>query len=44
MGSVIINQVRVGRNSIVAAGATVIRDVADSCTVAGVPAKDIKKG
>jgi len=36
--------VRIGENSIVAAGAVVTKDVPDNCTVAGNPAKIIKKG
>ena len=41
-GAKIINQKNIGKNSIIGAGAVVIRDVADNTVVAGVPAKIIK--
>lgn len=41
-GAKIINQKSIGKNSIVGAGAVVIRDVPDNAVVAGVPAKVIK--
>lgn len=42
MGATILPGVSIGRNSIVAAGAVVVRDVPDDVIVAGVPAKVIK--
>lgn len=43
MGSTIMTGVkRIGNNSLIGAGAVVIRDVPDNCIVAGVPAKIIK--
>lgn len=42
--SVVIGQLQVGKWSTVGAGAVVIRNVGDSITVAGVPAKIIKEG
>ena len=42
--SVTIGQLSVGKWSTVGAGAVVIRNVEDGVTVAGVPAKEIKKG
>jgi acetyltransferase-like isoleucine patch superfamily enzyme len=39
----ILGGVKIGRNSVVAAGAVVTSDVPDDCVVAGVPAKIIKK-
>ncbi|MFV0559818.1 MAG: 2,3,4,5-tetrahydropyridine-2,6-dicarboxylate N-acetyltransferase [Enterococcus sp.] len=41
--AVIIEGVRVGRNSVVAAGAVVIEDVPENVVVAGMPAKIIKE-
>lgn len=32
--------IKIGRNSLIAAGAVVIRDVPDGATVVGVPAKE----
>ena len=43
-GSITIGQKVIGKWSTVGAGAVVIRDVGDSVTVAGVPAKVIKQG
>ena len=40
--SVVIGQIKIGSWAMIGAGAVVIRDVADSVTVAGVPAKVIK--
>jgi sugar O-acyltransferase (sialic acid O-acetyltransferase NeuD family) len=40
-GSNIRNKVRIGNNSIVGMGSVVLNDVADSTTVAGVPAKQL---
>ena len=42
--SVTIGQLKIGKYSTVGAGAVVIHDVDDNVTVAGVPAKVIKKG
>ena len=42
MGAVILPRCRIGRNAIIAAGAVVTKDVPESVTVAGVPAKNIK--
>lgn len=41
-GSIILKGVRIGNDSIVAAGAVVTHDVPDNCVVAGVPAKVVK--
>ena len=41
-GSIIINNLKVGRNTIIGAGSVVVRDVPSNVTVAGVPAKIIK--
>lgn len=38
-GSIVIGGVRVGRNSVVGAGAVVTKDVPDNCVVKGIPAK-----
>jgi serine O-acetyltransferase len=40
--STILGNVKVGSNSIVAAGSLVLEDVASDSTVAGIPAKKIK--
>jgi len=42
--AVIINRIRIGKNSILGAGTVVIRDVPDNVTVVGVPGKIIKSG
>jgi len=42
VGSKTIQQKSIGQNSIVGAGAVVIKDVPDNCIVVGVPAKPIK--
>ena len=42
-GCIILGPVKIGNNVIVGAGAVVTKDVPDNCTVAGVPAKIIKK-
>ncbi len=42
-GAIIMPGIKVGRCSIIAAGAVVIEDVADFTMVGGVPAKEIKK-
>lgn len=42
-GCTILGPVKIGNNVIVGAGAVVTKDVPDNCTVAGVPAKIIKK-
>ncbi len=44
MGALILPEVTVGRNAVVAAGAVVMRDVPDHCLVAGVPAVVKKEG
>jgi len=41
--STIVGSVKIGKNSVVAAGAVVTKDVPSNCVVAGVPAKIIKK-
>ena len=43
MGATICPGVTIGKNSIVAAGAIVTKDVPDNVVVAGVPAKIIKE-
>lgn len=40
--SVVINKINIGSNTIVGAGATVIKDLPDNCTAVGTPAKIIK--
>jgi UDP-3-O-[3-hydroxymyristoyl] glucosamine N-acyltransferase len=42
LNSTIKNKLRIGRNVIIASGASVIRDIEDEDIVAGVPAKSIK--
>jgi sugar O-acyltransferase (sialic acid O-acetyltransferase NeuD family) len=42
-GAVIIQGVKIGVNSLVAAGAVVIQNVKNDVTVAGVPARELKK-
>ena len=42
-GAIILPVVTIGRQSVVAAGAVVTKDVADNTLVAGVPAKMVKK-
>ncbi|MFN4238410.1 MAG: acyltransferase [Vogesella sp.] len=42
-GATIVGSVVIGRGSIVAAGAVVVKDVPENCVVAGVPARVIKK-
>jgi sugar O-acyltransferase (sialic acid O-acetyltransferase NeuD family) len=41
-GSLIINQRKVGKNVIIGAGSSVIKDIPDDCTAIGSPAKPIK--
>ncbi|MFH1638659.1 MAG: acetyltransferase [Candidatus Woesearchaeota archaeon] len=43
-GAVIIPKTSIGDNAVVGAGAVVLKDVGDNCIVAGVPAKEIKRG
>lgn len=43
LGAIILSGVRVGENSIIAAGAVVTKDVPKNSIVAGNPAKVIKK-
>ena len=43
MGAIIIDHINVGKNSIVAAGAVVTKDVPENVLVAGVPARVIKE-
>ncbi len=42
-GAKIIGDIKIGNNCIIGAGAVVVSDIPDSCIVAGVPAKIIKK-
>ena len=42
-GATLINKVSVGRNAIIGAGAVVVRDIPDSVTAVGVPARVIKR-
>ena len=42
-GAVILPGLRIGKNAVVAAGAVVTKNVADNTTVAGVPAKVLKR-
>jgi sugar O-acyltransferase (sialic acid O-acetyltransferase NeuD family) len=42
-GAVIVQRVQIGANSLVAAGAVVIRNVQNDLTVAGVPARELKR-
>ena len=44
IGSVFINGIKIGEEAVIAAGVSVIIDVVDGCTVAVVPAIEIKKG
>lgn len=41
-GSSVIDKVRIGSNVMVGAGAVVVRDIEEACTVVGVPARRIK--
>ena len=41
-GVTILGPIHIGNNVTIAAGAVVTKDVADNCTVAGVPAKTVK--
>lgn len=41
--AVILGPIQVGDNSVIGAGSVVIHDIPKNCTVAGVPAKIIKK-
>ena len=43
VGCTILGPVKIGNNVVVGAGAVVTKDIPDNCTVAGVPAKIIKK-
>lgn len=42
IGSTIINEITVGKQIVIGAGAVVIRDIPDDVEVAGVPARIIK--
>ena len=42
-GSKIIQRIKIGENSIIGAGSTVIRDINANCTVVGSPAREIEK-
>ena len=42
-GCTILGPVKIGNNVVVGAGAVVTKDIPDNCTVAGVPAKIIKR-
>ncbi len=41
-GAKVINQVNIGENTIIGAGAIVTKDLPDNCTAVGIPAKPIK--
>jgi serine acetyltransferase len=41
-GAKIINQLEIGSNSIIGAGAVVSKSIPDNCTAVGIPAKPIK--
>lgn len=41
-GAKIINQVKIGKDTIIGAGAVVSKDIPEKCTAVGVPAKPIK--
>jgi sugar O-acyltransferase (sialic acid O-acetyltransferase NeuD family) len=41
-GATIINRVKIGKNSIIGAGAVVLQDIPPDCTAVGVPARVIK--
>ena len=41
-GAKIINQLEIGQNTIVGAGAVVAKSLPDNCTAVGIPAKPIK--
>ena len=41
-GSNVIQQLKIGKNVVIGAGAVVVRDIPDNCTAVGVPAKPIK--
>ncbi len=43
MESIVLKGVRIGKNSVVAAGAVVTKDVPDNCVVAGNPARIVKR-
>lgn len=43
-GAVVINRIEVGRDAVVGAGAVVIENVPEDCTVVGVPARVIRRG
>jgi acetyltransferase-like isoleucine patch superfamily enzyme len=40
---VVLEGVKVGKGSVVAAGSVVVKDVSENTLVAGIPAKEIKK-
>jgi UDP-perosamine 4-acetyltransferase len=42
LGSGVIPGIRIGRWSVIGAGAVVTKDIPDNCTAVGVPAKVIK--
>ena len=41
-GAKIINQLTIGKNSIIGSGAVVVNNLPENCTAVGVPAKVIK--
>lgn len=43
-GAKIINQLSIGKNSVIGAGAVVTKNIPDNCTAVGIPAKPIKFG
>ena len=43
IGSTVINNIKIGKGSIIGAGATVIKNIPENVVAVGVPAKIIKK-
>jgi len=42
-GSIVLGNVKIGKNSVVAAGSVVTEDIPPNCVVAGIPAKIVKR-